>query len=206
MKPLKLHDNINTSEGLLIMKGNVKILDDKGNVELDKDNAITDYFRRLLMAKLFNDITIKWSDIDGITDKYDGDDESFKTNVENGYISEIRFGSGSSANVGAKASKKDTSLVAPIPTFVSDGTDERLYINTSIFEGLNVEFDFTDLKIVFSSDLINNDNTTYILGELGIFYETETTGTSKMLTHLFFDPIFFEPDTSKKIIYTIYFY
>ena len=204
---MKLSDNLNQSEGLMVLRGNVKILDDKGNVELDQDNAITDYFRRILMAKLFNDITSSFSDLEGVTGEAPGNISSEATN---GFISDIKFGAGSSANIGAKASKTDEKLIAPIPDVLSGNSDEPLYINTSIFEGLGVHFNFVDLNIQFTSDLINNDTKTYILGELGIFYTTDKNAnaqtTKKMLTHLYFDPIFFEPDTSKKIIYTIYFY
>ena len=201
---MKLSDNLKQSEGLMVLRGNVKILDDKGNVELDQDNAITDYFRQILMAKLFNDITDSFSDLEGITGNASG---NILTEATKGFISDIRFGAGSSANIGAKASKTDDKLIAPIPDVLSDNSDEPLYINTSIFEGLGVEFNFSDLKIQFSSDLINNDTKTYILGELGIFYSNkDDTQIKKMLTHLYFDPIFFEPDTNKKIIYTIYFY
>ena len=201
---MKLSDNLNQSEGLMVLRGNVKILDDKGNVELDQDNAITDYFRQILMAKLFNDITGSYSDLEGVTANASG---NILTEATKGFISDIRFGAGSSANIGAKASKLDDKLIAPIPDVLSDNSDEPLYINTSIFEGLGVEFNFSDLKIQFSSDLINNDTKTYILGELGIFYSNkDDTRIKKMLTHLYFDPIFFEPDTNKKIIYTIYFY
>lgn len=203
---MKLSDNLKQSEGLMVLRGNVKILDDKGNVELDQDNAITDYFRKILMAKLLNDINSSFSDLEGIS--VTGDPGDTSSEEENGFISDIRFGAGSSANIGAKASRTDDKLIAPIPDVLSDNSDDPLYINTSIFEGLGVEFNFTDLKIQFSSDLINNDTKTYILGELGIFYSTNknTDAQKKMLTHLFFDPIFFEPDTNKKIIYTIYFY
>ena len=203
---MKLSDNLKQSEGLMVLRGNVKILDDKGNVELDQDNAITDYFRRILMAKLLNDITISFSDLEGISGEAP---DNISTDATNGLISDIKFGAGSSANIGAKASKTDNKLIAPIPDVLSDSPDDPLYINTSIFEGLGVEFNFSDLKIQFSSDLINNDTKTYILGELGIFYSTTkevNAQTKKMLTHLYFDPIFFEPDTNKKIIYTIYFY
>lgn len=202
---MKLSDNLSQSEGLMILRGNVKILDDKGNVELDQDNAITDYFRQILMAKLFNDITSSFSDLEGITGEPPG---SILAEANGGFISDIKFGAGSSANIGAKASKLDDRLIAPIPDVLADNSDEPLYINTSIFEGLGVEFNFSDLKIQFSSDLINNDIKTYILGELGIFYSTNKNEDSQknMLTHLYFDPIFFEPDTNKKIIYTIYFY
>jgi hypothetical protein len=202
---MKLSDNLKQSEGLMVLRGNVKILDDKGNVELDQDNAITDYFRRILMAKLLNDITISFTDLEGITGEAP---DNISVEATNGFISDIKFGAGSSANIGAKASKTDNKLIAPIPEVLSDNSGDPLYINTSIFEGLGVDFDFSDLKIQFSSDLINNDTKTYILGELGIFYSTDKvdTQTKKMLTHLYFDPIFFEPDTSKKIIYTIYFY
>lgn len=205
---MKLSDNLKQSEGLMILRGNVKILDDKGNVELDQDNAITDYFRQILMAKLFNDITGSYSDLEGVTGNASG---NILTEATKGFISDIKFGAGSSANIGAKASKTDNKLIAPIPDVLSDNSDEPLYINTSIFEGLGVEFNFSDLKIQFSSDLINNDTKTYILGELGIFYSTDKeanadTQIKNMLTHLYFDPIFFEPDTNKKIIYTIYFY
>lgn len=202
---MKLSDNLSQSEGLMVLRGNVKILDDKGNVELDQDNAITDYFRQILMAKLFNDITDSFSDLEGVTGTAPG---STLAEATNGFISDIKFGAGSSANIGAKASKTDNKLIAPIPDVLSDNSDDPLYINTSIFEGLGVDFNFSDLKIQFSSDLINNDTKTYILGELGIFYSTnKTTDAQKnMLTHLYFDPIFFEPDTNKKIIYTIYFY
>ena len=203
---MKLSDNLKQSEGLMVLRGNVKILDDKGNVELDQDNAITDYFRKILMAKLLNDIIIKYTDLEGITGEAP---DNISVEATNGFISDIKFGAGSSANIGAKASKTDDKLIAPIPDVLSDNSEDPLYINTSIFEGLGVDFDFGDLKIQFSSDLINNDTKTYILGELGIFYSTEKTAsaqTKKMLTHLYFDPIFFEPDTNKKIIYTIYFY
>lgn len=202
---MKLSDNLSQSEGLMVLRGNVKILDDKGNVELDQDNAITDYFRKILMAKLLNDITGSWIDLQGITGEAP---DNISVEATNGFISDIKFGAGSSANIGAKASKTDDKLIAPIPDVLSDSSDEPLYINTSIFEGLGVAFDFTDLKIQFSSDLINNDTKTYILGELGIFYSItkDVDAQKKMLTHLYFDPIFFEPDTSKKIIYTIYFY
>ena len=67
---MKLSDNLNQSEGLMVLRGNVKILDDKGNVELDQDNAITDYFRQILMAKLFNDITSSFSDLEGVTGEH----------------------------------------------------------------------------------------------------------------------------------------
>lgn len=202
---MKLSDNLKQSEGLMVLRGNVKILDDKGNVELDQDNAITDYFRRILMAKLLNDITGSFTDLQGISGEAPG---SISSEATNGFISDIKFGAGSSANIGAKASKTDDKLIAPILDELSDGSGDPLYINTSIFEGLGVAFDFDELKIQFSSDLINNDTKTYILGELGIFYSTtkEVDAQTKMLTHLYFDPIFFEPDTSKKIIYTIYFY
>ena len=203
---MKLSDNLSQSEGLMVLRGNVKILDDKGNVELDQDNAITDYFRKILMAKLLNDIIIKYTDLEGITGEAP---DNISVEATNGFISDIKFGAGSSANIGAKASKLDDKLIAPISDELSDNSGDPLYINTSIFEGLGVDFDFGDLKIQFSSDLINNDTKTYILGELGIFYSTEKTAsaqTKKMLTHLYFDPIFFEPDTNKKIIYTIYFY
>lgn len=203
---MKLSDNLKQSEGLMVLRGNVKILDDKGNVELDQDNAITDYFRKILMAKLFNDITTEYTDLEGVTSDITG---NISNEAKNGFISHIKFGAGSSANIGAKASKLDDKLIAPISDELSGSPDEPLYINTSIFEGLGVDFDFGDLKIQFSSDLINNDTKTYILGELGIFYSTtkEVDAPIKnMLTHLYFDPIFFEPDTSKKIIYTIYFY
>lgn len=200
---MKLSDNLSQSEGLMVLRGNVKILDDKGNVELDQDNAITDTFRKILMAKLLNDITSSFSDLEAVTGEVPND---ISNEVTNGFISDIKFGAGSSANIGAKASKLDDKLIAPIPDVLS-GSDEPLYINTSIFEGLGVEFNFSDLKIQFSSDLINNDTKTYILGELGIFYSNkENAQIKKMLTHLYFDPIFFEPDTNKKIIYTIYFY
>ncbi len=201
---MKLSDNLSQSEGLMVLRGNVKILDDKGNVELDQDNAITDYFRKILMAKLLNDINSSFSDLEGVI--VTGDPGDTSSEEENGFISDIRFGAGSSANIGAKASKTDDKLIAPIPDVLSDNSGP-LYINTSIFEGLGVEFNFSDLKIQFSSDLINNDIKTYILGELGIFYSNkDDTRIKKMLTHLYFDPIFFEPDTNKKIIYTIYFY
>ena len=202
---MKLSDNLSQSEGLMVLRGNVKILDDKGNVELDQDNAITDYFRKILMAKLLNDINSSFSDLEGVI--VTGDPGDTSSEEENGFISDIRFGAGSSANIGAKASKLDDKLIAPIPDVLSDNSENPLYINTSIFEGLGVEFNFSDLKIQFSSDLINNDTKTYILGELGIFYSNkDDTQIKKMLTHLYFDPIFFEPDTNKKIIYTIYFY
>ena len=203
---MKLSDNLSQSEGLMVLRGNVKILDDKGNVELDQDNAITDYFRRILMAKLLNDITTSFTDLQGIAGEAP---DNISNEATNGFISDIKFGAGSSANIGAKASKTDDKLIAPISDELSDNSEEPLYINTSIFEGLGVAFDFKDLKIQFSSDLINNDTKTYILGELGIFYSTTKDANApikKMLTHLYFDPIFFEPDTSKKIIYTIYFY
>lgn len=202
---MKLQDNFKQTESVMFLRGNVKIIDKEGNVEVDKDNAITDYFRKLMMEKLFNGIHTVAPDIEGV----------FATGESSagagGYIHGIRFGSGSSSTLGAKASRGDTALLNPIPSTLSDNSTEPLYINTSVLEGLNVEFDYGKQSIKFSGDLINNDTMTYILGELGIFYSSTNSlnpeeNNMYMLSHLFFDPIFFEPDTSKKIIYTIYFY
>lgn len=202
---MKLQDSFKQTESVMFLRGNVKIIDKEGNVEVDKDNAITDYFRKLMMDKLFNGIHAVAPEIEGViaTGERPADAD--------GYIHGIRFGSGSSSTLGAKASRKDTALLNPIPSTLSDNSSEPLYINTSVLEGLNVEFDYGEQSIKFSGDLINNDTMTYILGELGIFYSITNSlnpqeSDMKMLSHLFFDPIFFEPDTSKKIIYTIYFY
>lgn len=189
---IKFKENVNMSDGLFVMRGNVKIYDgDK--VILDKDNAITNTFRKILMTKLYNDVITNNAGLNTVTQT--------GTPVETSlYISSIKFGRGSSSSLGAKASKDDVSLISAIPTnTVDDGT--LLYINTDITRDLNVNFDYNEMKIQFTAELINNDTETYILGELGIFTNTET-----MLTHLFFDPIYFEPDTTKKIVYTIYFY
>jgi hypothetical protein len=191
---LKIKENMNLNDGLFVIRGNVKIYDgDK--VILDKDNAITNTFRKMLMYKLYNDIVSNSGNAGLNTVTATG------TEINDvGFISDIKFGRGSSGSLGTKASRNDVSLVSPIPDKKSDGTNDDLYINTSIKRDLNILFDYTDLKIQFTSELMNNDTETYVLGELGVF-----SGTT-MLTHLFFDPIFFESQTTKKIVYTIYLY
>lgn len=198
-KMIQLNDRIVTNENLFIMKGNVKIYEDDKLI-LDKDNVITKTLRQLIMYELFQKSKEKVSHLNTIT----SNNEAGVENIFGGYINEIRFGRGTSAVLGAKASKDDIALVSPIPNKVHN-SNEDLYINSTINRDLQVHFDFDDLNIVFTSELINNDSITYVLGELGIFYET-SAGSQAMLTHLFFDPIFFEPNTTKKIVYTIYLY
>lgn len=202
---MKLQDNFKMNESISIMRGKVQLIDKDGNIELEKDNVITDYFRQVLMGILFKQISTVLSSLDTVTNNSDSVGIFNMNDIENGYISGIKFGAGTGSNLSAKSSKTDSKLAAPIPDTLSDESGEDLYINTGIEDGLRVDFDFNELSIKFSGDLINNDNRTYIIGELGIFYNTSTTD-EKLLTHLYFDPIFFEPDTTKKIIYTIYFY
>ena len=190
---LKFKENIDFSDGLFVMRGNVKIYDGDKLI-LDKDNAITNVFRKMLMYKLYRDIVTNGANTGLNTVTTTG------TEVDNvGYISDIKFGRGSSSSLGAKASKDDITLVSPIPSVTSDG-NTTLYINSNITRDLNVLFDYDEMKIQFTSELINNDSVTYILGELGVF------ANNTMLTHLFFDPIYFESQTTKKIVYTIYLY
>ena len=189
----KLKENMSFGDGLFVMKGNVKIYEGDKLI-LDKDNAITNTFRKMLMYKLYTDIVSVTVNAGLNTIATSGTEVSTV-----GYISDIRFGVGSSASLGAKASKNDTVLISPIPDTTSDGNND-LYINANITRDLNILFDYENMKIQFTSELINNDAETYILGELGVF-----SGTS-MLTHLFFDPIYFESETTKKIVYTIYLY
>ena len=190
---INFKENIQMGDGLFVIKGNVKIYDgDK--IILDKDNAITNSFRKILMGKLYSDI-VGSSENQNITTVT----QTGTPVGSDGFIEEIRFGRGSSASLGAKASKDDVTLVSPIPSNLPSGAP--LYINTNIKSTMNVEFNYTDMKIQFTSELLNNDTQTYILGELGVF-----SSDNVMLTHLFFDPIYFEPDTTKRIVYTIYLY
>lgn len=190
---LKLKENVNFGDGLFVMRGNVKIYEGDKLI-LDKDNAITNTFRKMLMYKLYTDIVTNAANAGLNTITTTG------TEVNNvSYINQIKFGRGSSASLGAKASKEDVTLVSPIPDVTSDG-NSVLYINANITRDLNVLFDYTNMRIQFTSELINNDSETYVLGELGVF------SGSTMLTHLFFDPIYFEAQTTKKIVYTIYLY
>lgn len=191
---LKLNENLNMSDGLFVIKGNIKIYDGDKLV-LDKDNAITNAFRKIVMAKLYGDIVENNPDANTITVTGTSPGTSIV------YINSVKFGRGSSSSLGAKASKEDTALLSPIPTVTVDNNLTPLYINTTINGDLNVNFNYDDMKIQFTGELVNNDSETYILGELGIF-----TNTNVMLTHLFFDPIYFEPGTTKKIVYTIYLY
>jgi hypothetical protein len=192
---LKLRENIEMNDGLFVIKGNVKIYDGDKLI-LDKDNAITNSFRKILMTKLYNDIVTNNAGLTTVSPV--GTPSDVANDV---HIYEVKFGRGSSSSLGAKASKDDISLVSAIPSVTSDDNSTPLYINTNIRRDLNVNFNFNDLNIQFAADLINNDSITYVLGELGIF-----TYSGVMLTHLFFDPIYFEPDTTKKIVYTIYLY
>jgi len=192
---LELKENMSMNDGLFMIKGNVKIYEGEKLV-LDKDNAITNKFRKILMNKLYSDIITNSTNA-GLTTVV----ETGTAVTSTGFISDIKFGRGSSASLGAKASKDDESLISPIPDMTVDDNSTFLYINTNIKRDLNVDFNYTDMKIQFTSELINNDTETYVLGELGIF-----TSDSIMLTHLFFDPIYFEPNTTKKIVYTIYLY
>lgn len=190
---LNFKENIDFSDGLFVMRGNVKIYDGDKLI-LDKDNAITNVFRKMLMYKLYRDIVTNGANTGLNTVTTAG------IEVDNvGYISDIKFGRGSSSSLGAKASKDDINLVSPIPSVTSDG-NTTLYINSNITRDLNVLFDYDSMKIQFTSEIINNDSVTYILGELGVF------ANNVMLTHLFFDPIYFESQTTKKIVYTIYLY
>lgn len=190
---INFKENIDFSDGLFVMRGNVKIYDGDKLI-LDKDNAITNVFRKMLMYKLYRDIVTNGANTGLNTVTTAG------IEVDNvGYISDIKFGRGSSSSLGAKASKDDITLVSPIPSVTSDG-NTTLYINSNITRDLNVLFDYDDMKIQFTSELINNDSVTYVLGELGVF------ANNVMLTHLFFDPIYFESQTTKKIVYTIYLY
>ncbi len=192
---LNIKENMNMSDGLFMIKGNVKIYDGE-KLLLNKDNAITNTFRKILMTKLYNDITTNNAGLTTVS--------AVGTPVDVGndvYIAEVKFGRGSSSSLGAKASKDDISLVSAIPSMTNEDNNTPLYINTNIRRDLNVIFNFTDMNIQFTADLINNDSVTYVLGELGLF-----TQSGVMLTHLFFDPIFFEPETTKKIVYTIYLY
>lgn len=193
---VQLKDNVSMNEGLFVMRGNVKIYEGDKLV-LDKDNAITDNFRKLLISKLYTDIVSNDTNASLTTVSATGNSSTIESKE---FIEYIKFGRGASSSLGAKASKGDITLVSPIPdtTYNDNG---KLYINTSIKKDLNVKFDYNDMKIQFTAEIANNDTVTYILGELGIF-----TDKSKMLTHLFFDPIYFESDTTKKIVYTIYFY
>jgi len=188
---LKIKENLNIGDGVFIMKGNVKIYDGD-NLIMDKDNAITDVFRKVIMKKLYTDITSNLVSVNTVN--INGDEPVGYT-----YIYSIRFGGGYSSSLGAKASKIDNKLITPIPDKTSTNTD--LYINTNIERDMNIIFDYADLKMQFTGEIINNDTITYILGELGLFTNSEI-----MLTHLFFDPIYFEPNTTKKIVYTIYLY
>lgn len=190
MKQLK--DNASFSDGLFVIRGNVKIYEGDELI-LDKDNAITNAFRKMVMNKLYVDITNNNAGLNTISE-----DVAYNPTNEYSYIDNIKFGVGSSASLGAKASKEDTTLVSPIPETMDDGND--LYINAKITRDLNILFDYANMKIQFTSDLTNNDSITYVLGELGVF------SNNTMLTHLFFDPIYFEPETTKKIVYTIYLY
>lgn len=190
---LNFKENVDFSDGLFVMRGNVKIYDGDKLI-LDKDNAITNVFRKMLMYKLHRDIVDNSANIGLNTVASAGDEVN---NVS--YISDIKFGRGSSSSLGAKASKDDITLVSPIPSVTSDG-NTTLYINSSITKNLNILFDYDNMKIQFTSELINNDSVTYVLGELSVFAKTI------MLTHLFFDPIYFEAQTTKKIVYTIYLY
>jgi hypothetical protein len=190
---LNLNENMNFGDGLFVIRGNVKIYDGDKLI-LDKDNAITNTFRKMLMYKLYNDIVGNAANA-GLNTV-----DAIGTEVSNvGYISDIKFGRGSSSSLGAKASKDDTTLVSPIPNVTSEGNTD-LYINANITRDLNILFDYDNMRITFTSELINNDSVTYVLGELGVF------SGNTMLTHLFFDPIYFESQTTKKIVYTIYLY
>jgi len=197
---IKLKENITMGDGLFVIRGNVKIYEDD-KIILDKDNAITNTFRKMIMTKLFNDIMTNASNAGLTTVVANG---TIVGGVD-GYINDIKFGRGSSSSLGAKASKDDTTLASPIPSTVSGDVTTPLYINTNIKRDLNVDFNYDDMKIQFTAELINNDTETYILGELGIF-SSDGQSESIMLTHLFFDPIYFEPNTTKKIVYTIYLY
>jgi hypothetical protein len=189
---LDIKENLNVGDGVFIIKGNVKIYDGDKTI-LDKDNAITNAFRKVLIQKLYADIFGNTTALNTVTKT--GDEPTAYD-----YISNIKFGRGFSSSLGAKASKEDIALVSAIPDQVSDETTD-LYINTNIERDMNIVFDYNNLKIQFIAEIANNDTQTYILGELGLF-----TNSDLMLTHLFFDPIYFEPNTTKKIVYTIYLY
>ena len=197
---LEFKEDVGLKDGLFIMKGNVKIYEGDRLV-LDKDNAITDRFRRILMAKLYNDIISNTDNasLSTVSSVANPGDTEIEQAEYNSYIQKIKFGSGSSASLGAKASRLDVSLTSPIPDTRSTGG--TLFINTDISSELNISFNYESLKMIFTAELANNDEISYVLGELGLF---NSVGT--MLTHLFFDPIFFEPNTTRKIVYTISLY
>lgn len=190
---MQLKERLNMSEGLFVLKGRVQIFDENNNVELDKDNAITNSLRKMLLYKLYDDIVKSKPGLNTVQSVHSG------TDIAGGFIESIKFGRGDINTMGAKASRNDTTLLSEIPSKTDDNND--LYINTSIDRDLNIVFDFDKLEIKFTADLVNNDTKTYVLGELGVF-----DSNLNMLTHLYFDPIFFESNTTKKIVYTIYMY
>lgn len=192
MDKINLKDNIKINDGVMFIKGNVKILNDKGDVILDKDNAISNYFRKKIMYFLWREISTNINNTNvSITEQ----------DVDFGYISNIYFGKGMASAIGAKASKDDEELLNKLPIYIDEGNETPLYIHSSINSNLSINFNTETLSIRLESELYNNDNKTYIIGELGLF-----DSENKMLTHMFFDPILFEPDSVKTVIYTIYFY